>query len=150
MDYRNYGGTCYVRIDKGEDIIRQLMEVCRREQAASAVYSGIGGCDQAEIRIFIPEEGRFESRQLKGMLELVSLNGSLNLDEHGNYEHHTHGIFAYKKGEENCTAGGHITAVRVLYTAEIELRPVKGGTITRAFNPETGTRFWNFGEGETE
>lgn len=150
MNYRNYGGTYYIRIDKGEDIIRQLMEVCRREQVASAVYSGIGGCNTAEIRIFIPEEGRFEIRQLKGMLELVSLNGSLNLDDHGDYEHHTHGIFTYKDGDDHCAAGGHITAVRVLYTAEIELRPVRGGTITRAFNPETGTQFWSFEEGETE
>lgn len=144
MDYRNYGGTLYVRIDKGEDIIRTLMDVCRQEGIASAVYSGIGGCDEADIRIFIPEEGRFESRQLNGMLELVSLNGSLNLDDEGSYEHHTHGVFAYKDGEQHCVAGGHLTAVRVLLTGEIELRPVTGGELNRKFNPVTGTRFWDF------
>ncbi|MDT3390423.1 MAG: hypothetical protein LIR25_07565 [bacterium] len=27
---------------------------------------------------------------------------------------------------------------------EIELRPVCGGTITKKYDPETGTSFWNF------
>ena len=34
----------------------------------------------------------------------------------------------------------------VLYTAEIELRLVMGGTIRRKYDAETGTGFWNFAE----
>jgi predicted DNA-binding protein with PD1-like motif len=41
-------------------------------------------------------------------------------------------------------AGGHLKATTVRYTAEIELRPTVGGMITRKFDPETGTGFWNF------
>jgi hypothetical protein len=33
-----------------------------------------------------------------------------------------------------------------LYTAEIELRPVVGGVITKRYDPETGTGFWSFPE----
>ncbi len=36
-------------------------------------------------------------------------------------------------------AGGHIKSITVLYTAEIELRPVTGGSIQRKSDPETGT-----------
>jgi len=39
---------------------------------------------------------------------------------------------------------GHIKSVVVLYTAEIELRPVVGGIIRRKYDPETGTGFWDF------
>lgn len=35
--------------------------------------------------------------------------------------------------------------MEVLYTAEIELRPVLGGRIRRKYDPETGTGFWDFG-----
>lgn len=41
-------------------------------------------------------------------------------------------------------AAGHMKSVTVLYTAEIELRPVIGGTIKRKYDPETGTGFWDF------
>ena len=35
-------------------------------------------------------------------------------------------------------------SITILYTAEIELRPVVGGAIGRQFNPDTGTGFWKF------
>ena len=41
-------------------------------------------------------------------------------------------------------AAGHMKSITVLYTAEIELRPVTGGTIRRKYDPETGTGFWDF------
>jgi len=39
--------------------------------------------------------------------------------------------------------GGHLKETVVLYTAEIELRPVDG-IIGRKLDPETGTGFWSF------
>ena len=78
------------------------------------------------------------------MLELVALNGNIITDDDGNYYQHTHGAFAYKDGDEHKLAAGHLKSVTVLYTAEIELRPVVGGAIKRKYNAETGTGFWDF------
>lgn len=146
MDYRKMGGTVYIRIDRGDEIISSILEICRKERIRSAVYSGIGGCNEAQIQTFDPEKKAFATRTLKGMLELVSMTGNIFTDENGEYYHHTHAVFAYKDGEEHRTAGGHIRSVTVLYTAEIELRPVSGGTIMRKYDPETGTGFWDFAD----
>ncbi len=143
MDYRVFNGICYVRIDKGEEIIAGLLEVCRRENVRSAVFSGIGGCSHAELQTFIPEMGKFETETIDGMLELISLTGNV-VTENGQPLHHTHALFSYKDGAEHKTAAGHLRAVTVLYTAEIELRPVTGGEIGRKHDPETGTGFWCF------
>ena len=145
MEYRKYAGTCYIRMDRGDEIVAGILSVCAAEGISSAVFSGIGGCSEAEIQTFIPEEGRFETERLQGMLELVSLNGSVIQDERGGYYHHVHAMLAYKQGEAHCVAGGHIKSITVRYTAEIELRPVAGGVIRRKFDPETGTGFWDFG-----
>lgn len=59
--------TCYVRIDKGEEIIGELLQVCRREGIGSAVFTGIGGCSYAELQIFIPDKGEFETEIIEGM-----------------------------------------------------------------------------------
>lgn len=144
MDYRKFGETFYIRIDKGEEIISNILEICRKEGIRSAVYSGIGGCKEAEIQTFIPESGTFETHTYTGMLELVSLNGNLILSEENELYHHTHALISYKDNGEHKLAAGHMKSLTVLYTAEIELRPVIDGVIRRKFDPETGTGFWSF------
>ena len=146
MDYRKIGETYYVRMDRGDEIISTLLEICEKESIPSAVFSGIGGCQSAELQVFIPENGCFETERLEGMLELVSLNGNVVRDDKGQLFHHTHALFSFKKDGQHGMAGGHLKATTVLYTAEIELRPTIGGSIGRKFDPETGTGFWEFKE----
>ena len=144
MDYRKYDDTLYVRMDKGDEIVRGILDICEKEKICSAVFSGIGGCSEAQIQTFIPETGAFETRTVRGMLELVSLNGNVVSDGSGLFVH-THALFTYKDGNgAHRSAGGHVKAITVLYTADIELRPVRGGTIGRRYDPETGTGFWSF------
>lgn len=144
MDYRTYGSTVYIRVDKGDEIIGSILDVCRKEQIASAVFSGIGGCSEAQVQTFLPETGTFETQTLRGMLELVSLTGNVVTDEQNGLYQHSHALFSYKDGDRHCVAAGHIKSITVLYTAEIELRPVVGGVIRRKQDAETGTGFWDF------
>nr|WP_308612165.1 DNA-binding protein [uncultured Dialister sp.] len=144
MEYRKYGDTFYIRMDRGDEIIEKILMVCKEEGIHSCTFNGIGGCGKAEIQTFIPETGTFEMRRLEGMLELVSLNGNVITDENGDYYHHTHAVFAYKVGEDHRVAAGHMKSIMVSYTAEIELRPVVDGEIKRKYDSETGTGFWSF------
>ena len=143
MDYRRMNDTFYIRIDKGEEIIEKILEVCEEEGIKSAFFSGIGGCSRAELQTFIPESGSFETEIIEGMLELINVTGNIVFDD-GKLFHHTHAVFSYKDGSEHKMAAGHIKSITVLYTAEIELRPVIGGVIGRKHDPETGTGFWSF------
>ena len=144
MDYRKYGDTVYIRLDKGDEIIGSILDICKKEEIGSAVFSGIGGCGEARIQTFLPEINSFETQTIHGMLELISLTGNVVTDEQGELDHHTHALFSFKDGERHSVAAGHIKSITVLYTAEIELRPVVGGIIHRKYDPETGTGFWNF------
>ena len=144
MDYRRYGETIYVRMDKGDEVISGILDICAKEHIVSAIFSGIGGCSEAEIQTFIPETGTFETQTIGGMLELVSLTGNVITDDQQKLYHHTHAVFSYKDGEKHCVAAGHMKSITILYTAEIELRPVVGGAIGRQLNPDTRTGFWKF------
>ena len=144
MEYRNYGETCYIRMDRGDEIIRTILDVCQKEAFRSAVYSGIGGCESAEIQTCNPETGAFDLQRIRGMLELVSLNGNVAKNQAGEYTHHTHAVFSYQEGGNHHLAAGHIKSATVLYTAEIELRPVVGGEIIRAYDAKNRTRYWKF------
>ena len=137
MDYRKFGECYYIRMDRNDEIISTILEICKKENIRSATFSGIGGCKDAEIQTFIPETGSFEEQRISGMLELVSLNGNVVTGENNTCYHHTHAVFSYKDGERHCMAAGHMKSITVLYTAEIELHPVTGGTIRRKYDPET-------------
>ena len=144
MDFRKFGETYYIRMDRGDDIVSVLMDICRKEGIRSAYYSGIGGCSKAEMQIFIPERNEFETEEVNGVLELVSLMGNIISDDSDELYHHTHALFTYIDHNEHKSVSGHLKSSTVLYTAEIELRPVTGGVIRRQYDPETGTGFWKF------
>ena len=150
MDYRKFGESYYIRLDKGDELINSVLTICKNEDIKSATYSGIGGCGSADIQTFLPEKGEFEQNHLEGMLELVSLTGNVVTDENDDYYHHTHAVFSYKKDDQHRVSAGHIKSTMVLYTAEIELRPVIGGRIKRQFDAETGTGFWDFGNDKSK
>ena len=143
LDYRRLNDICYIRVDKGEEIIEKVLEVCKKEGIKSACFSGIGGCSKAELQTFIPENGSFETETIEGMLELINVTGNV-VSEDDQLFHHTHAVFSYKDESEHRMAAGHMKSMTVLYTAEIELRPVIGGVISRKHDPETGTGFWSF------
>lgn len=144
MDYGKFGSACYVRVDKGEEIISSLLDVCRKEGIRSATFSGIGGCEEAKIQIFDAESGTFSTECFEGMLELVSLMGNLVDGGDDGLSWHAHALFSFCVDDEHRTASGHLKSATVRYTAEIELRPVVGGVIHGAPDPETGTKFWSF------
>jgi len=142
MEYRKLGECWYIQMDKGERVVEGILEVCRREDIASATFSGIGGCASADVQIFIPEKKDFETQRLEGLLELVSLNGSVFSDDEGCRHIHAHALFAHLGVGQPTLHGGHLKETTVLYTAEIELRPVVGGNIGYKVIPDTGTGTW--------
>ena len=142
MDYRNFGSTYYIRLDRGDEIVKSILAVCEKEGIASATFSGIGGCSDAHLQTFLPEKGAFETEVVRGALEMVSLLGNVISDENGNRYYHAHAMYSTRKDGVPCFAGGHLKSSTVLYTAEITLQPVAGGSIGYMLNPETGTGFW--------
>lgn len=144
MEYRKYGEAYYVRMDPGDEITSKLIELCKECGIESATYSGIGGCGRAEIQTFNFETREYDSQIIEGMLELVAINGNIEKDESGKLVHHSHATFAYKEAGEHKIAAGHLKETEILITAEIELRPVCGGQISRKMDPQIGIKVWSF------
>ena len=42
MEYRKIGDNYYIRMDRGDEIISNLLAICEKESIPSAVFSGIG------------------------------------------------------------------------------------------------------------
>ena len=144
MDYKKFGDSIYARFDKGDEIISGILDICKKENILSATYSGIGGCGDVTVGTLIPETNEFLEHNKSGiMLEMISLDGNISCDDNDKIEHHTHAMFSYlDKNKVPQFLGGHLLSATVLYTAEIEIRPVQNGVIKRKKDEITGITVW--------
>ena len=144
MKYQKFGDCYYLRLDRGDELMSAVLDVCSREGVQSGTFSGIGGCSDAQIQVFVPERGAFETECVEGLLELVNVTGNVISDADGQLHSHAHAQFAYQnEAGEQRIAVGHLKSTTIRYTAEIELRPVIGGVIGAVLDSETGTFFWD-------
>ncbi len=146
MEYRSDTDKIYVRLDRGDEIMESLMDICKKEGVKSALFRGIGACSDAVVGTYIDEKREFMPHVKKDtMLEMISLMGDIVTDDQGEMHEHAHAMFAYLDGEEVRYFGGHLLKAVTLYTAEIALEPVKGGTISYQKEPTRDLNVWKFG-----
>ena len=77
MNYRQMGERVYIRIDKGEEILAQMVDVCRQLHIFAATFQGIGARGEVEVATYIPDRQEFLPHVRNGMLEMISLMGNI-------------------------------------------------------------------------
>ena len=145
MQYRKDGDMILVRIDKGEEILEKILDICRIENIYGAVFSGIGACGKAVTSSYIPEKNDFTDHAAEGLLELVSLAGNVSY-ENGQPVEHTHALFSYldETGTQKILAG-HLKKAVVSYTAEIAIQLTEF-MIRKKKDDKTGIMVWDLPE----
>ena len=139
MEYRKFGQDIIIRIDKGEEIISRLIEVCEKEEVQLANINAIGAVGEFEVGLFNTGEKKYYSNVHKGDFEIVSLTGSITTKE-GKIYHHIHTSAADK---ENKVYGGHLNSAIVSATCEMFVRIIQG-SVDREFNDEIGLNLFKF------
>ena len=142
MDYRKSNDKLFIRLDKGDEIISSLVEICRREEIRSGYFQGIGGCGKATVGVFDPEKKTYNEESVSSMLELISLDGNVTEYENSPYIH-AHATFAYHKDGEPKLLSGHLLSAAIALTGEIILTPADI-TIGRRYDENLGIRVWDF------
>jgi predicted DNA-binding protein with PD1-like motif len=140
MQYRREGDRILIRIDKDEEIVQTILDVCRKEAVRGGVFAGIGGCDWANVGSYIPEKGTFKDHEVAGVLEMVSLNGNVT-EEDGELSVHAHVAFSSFDNDTCTTVAGHLLGAHVCYTAEILLTVTE--PIGKVFDPRAGIMVWD-------
>lgn len=144
MDYRKIGEKIYLRLDKGDELLTTILQVCRSVGVHSATFHGIGAFGQVCVATYIPEKDDFLDHQKGGMLELVSLDGNISHDGDGQIHEHAHAMFSYLDKDGGISFfGGHLKSAVVSYTAELVIEPLYGDGLGRMTDPYTGITVWN-------
>ena len=139
MDYRRFENKVVVRIDKGEEIIEKMLDVCRKENIKLANVNALGAVGEFEVGVFKVTEKKYYSNIHKGDFEIVSLTGSITTKEDKLYHH----IHMSVGNNENKVYGGHLNYAKVSATCEMII-DILDGKVERKFDEEIGLNLLKF------
>ncbi len=142
MEYRRFDDKIYVRLDKDDEVIDALTQVCAKENLTVAQIQGIGGCESVTVGVFDGEKKVYNDKTVEGLLEMTSLDGNLTCYEGKPYLH-LHAAFAYREEGEIKLLSGHLLKAVIGLTGEIVITPANG-RIGRKYIEELGIRVWDF------
>lgn len=140
MEYKRQRNTIIVRVDKGEDIIKELLSLSEKENILFASVSGLGAVNDIELGIFDTSAKKYHSKRLIGDFEITSLVGSLSRKEDKPYIHVHMSVGNVLTNE---FFGGHLNKAIVGATAEIVLNVVEV-VVEREFVEEIGLNLFKF------
>lgn len=139
MEYRAFGSTYIVRIDRGEEILSQVKRVCEAEKIRLGKITGIGAVNRAVVGFFETATKEYHSTVMTGDFEITSLMGNITTME-GEVYLHAHANLA---GPDNRSFGGHLNEAVVSATFEVILQAFEGEA-ERLFDDTIGLNLLKF------
>lgn len=128
MDYRRFGNTIVVRLDRGEEIVAQVKAVAEKETIKLASIQALGSVNDFTVGVFDLEEKQFYPNHFTGAFEISSLFGTITTKD-GAYYGHIHMNAGNKEGQ---VLGGHLIEGTIAATCEMFIT-VLDGTVERKY-----------------
>lgn len=135
MEYKRFGDTVLLRIDRGEEIVAAIRSVADAEEISLASVSAIGATDDFTVGVYDVEKQSYTPNTFRGAYEIVSLSGTIDRMEDAVYTH-LHMSAGNARGE---VFGGHLNRAVVSATCEVVIRLVDGA-VDRRRDPVAGSR----------
>lgn len=139
MEYRRFGDTLVIRIDKGEEIIQSLRLAAEKEQVRLATVEALGAVDDFTVGVFDTVEKQYHANHFSGAFEIVSLTGTVTTQD-GKFYAHLHMSAGDREGK---VFGGHLNSATVSATCEMVVR-VLDGEVERQFDEKVGLNLFRF------
>ena len=139
MQYRVFGDTYVVRLQRGEEVLACLRELCEKESISLGTVSAIGAVNHVVVGVYRVDEQKYVANTFDGVMELTSLMGNIT-EKDGEPYLHLHATFGDLTGK---VIGGHLNEAGVSATCELFVRKVEGH-VGRRLDPETGLNIFDF------
>lgn len=139
MQYRVFGDTYVVRLQRGEEVLACLRELCEKESISLGTVSAIGAVNHVVVGVYRVDEQKYVANTFDGVMELTSLMGNIT-EKDGEPYLHLHATFRDLTGK---VIGGHLNEAVVSATCELFVRKVEGH-VGRRLDPETGLNIFDF------
>jgi len=131
MKLRKFGNKLVVRIDKGEEIVETLTQLCKKNKIKLGSVSGVGGIERVTVGSFKAKTKEYFSQELIGDYEITNLIGNISTMKGKIYLH----LHITISDSNNNAFGGHLNSAIISTTGEIIIEEIEG-EIEREFNEE--------------
>lgn len=139
MNYKVFKDIIVVRLDKGEEIIASITELCKKKNIKAGTISGLGAADHVVIGFYDVKEMEYYATTYEDYFEITGLTGNISVKDDEPYLH-IHGTFANVDG--TCI-GGHLNVARISATCEIVIQRIDG-VISRSLDENIGLNVMKF------
>ena len=139
MDYRRFGKTIVMRIDRGEEVLTQLKAMALKENIQLASVRALGATNDFTVGVFKVEEKKYYANHFTGDFEIVSLTGTIST-MNGEYYAHLHMSAGDEQGR---VFGGHLNEAIVSATCEMVVEVIDG-QVERAHDADVGLNLFKF------
>lgn len=139
MEYRRFNNKIVARIDKGEEVISNILEIAKIEEFKLASVSALGATNEFTVGLFDISEKKYYSNTYTGNFEIVSFTGTISTKDGELYSH----IHMSAGDSNNNVVGGHLNSCIVSATCEVVI-DVIDGVVEREFNDEIGLNLFKF------
>ncbi|MBQ3404245.1 MAG: DNA-binding protein [Oscillospiraceae bacterium] len=139
MEYRRFGDTVVVRMDKNEEIIEQIRRIAEKEQIKLASVQALGAVDDFTVGVFNTTTKEYRANEFKGAFEIVSLTGTISTMD-GEFYCHLHMSAGDSSG---AVFGGHLNRANISATCEMIINVIPG-QVDRKFSEEIGLNLFSF------
>ena len=135
----NDGRTFIGRFKHKSDLLDELTSFCKKENIHLGVFSVIGALDSVKLGYYKQDAQEYtEAVSLDKKLEITSCIGNISLKDSEIFVH-AHITLADHDGK---CYGGHLMPGARIFAAEYYIKELKGGELTRKYDPETGLSLW--------
>lgn len=139
MEFQKFGNNYVVRIDKGEEVLQKLKEVCEKENIKLGGITGLGATDKVVLGLFDTEEKKYNKTTLTGPMEITSLIGNISISN-GKCYLHCHINVCDKNMSVH---GGHLNECYISATGEFIISAIDG-EVERELSKEIGLNLYKF------
>ncbi len=115
MKYIKSGNTYILKLEKGQEILTSITDLCQKEKITTASITGIGATDYLEAGFYDTEEKKYYTKKYEEDLEILALNGNITM-VNDNPSAHIHILVSDIQGR---ALGGHLNKAIVSVTCEI-------------------------------
>jgi predicted DNA-binding protein with PD1-like motif len=119
MKFRKINSDYVIKMDKGDDIVKEITELCKKENIKGACFTGIGAISYAKLGWFNPVTKEYHTKDIDEYVEITSLVGNVGRLDNDDPLVHTH--ITLSDSNFNVRAG-HLFQCKVSLAAEIFLK----------------------------
>ena len=139
MEYKRFGNKILVRVDKGEEIVGKLLDVCKAENVKLGSLSGIGATNNVVIGLFDTREKVYHKKEIKDDMEIAPLSGNITTMDGEIYLH----LHINLGDKDNKSFSGHLNSAVVSATFECII-DIIDGTVEREKDEDIGLNLIKF------